>query len=233
MFSRQLQRLLSNSGDLSSSFLATTTTTAVRALSGSGGKVASFQTKPFKLHRLEYGPSTEVSVSDEDALKFYREMATVRRLEAAANALYKEKAVRGFCHLYTGQEAVCVGMEAAITKKDAVITAYRAHGWTYVRGVSLVGVLAELTGRKTGCARGKGGSMHMYHDRFYGGNGIVGAQMPLGAGIALGQKYADSGELTLALCGDGAANQGQVFEVYNMAKLWGLPVIFITENNGY
>ncbi len=115
MFSRQLQRLLSNSGDLSSSFLATTTTTAVRALSGSGGKVASFQTKPFKLHRLEYGPSTEVSVSDEDALKFYREMATVRRLEAAANALYKEKAVRGFCHLYTGQEAVCVGMEAAIT----------------------------------------------------------------------------------------------------------------------
>lgn len=160
-------------------------------------------------------------------------MTTIRRLEAAANALYKEKAVRGFCHLYTGQEAVAVGMETAITKKDAVITAYRAHGWTYLRGVSLLGVLAELTGRQSGCARGKGGSMHLYCDRFYGGNGIVGAQIPLGAGIALAQKYTDSGEITLALCGDGAANQGQVFEAFNMSALWKLPVIFIVENNGY
>ncbi|UXI22044.1 hypothetical protein NH340_JMT07987 [Sarcoptes scabiei] len=175
----------------------------------------------------------EVTCTRDDALKMYQQMTTIRRLEAAANGLYKEKAIRGFCHLYTGQEAIAVGMENAITKKDAVITAYRAHGWTWTRGVSSQGVLAELTGRKTGCAKGKGGSMHLYTDRFYGGNGIVGAQIPLGAGIAFAQKYTKSDEITLALCGDGAANQGQVFEAYNMAALWNLPIIFITENNGY
>jgi pyruvate dehydrogenase E1 component alpha subunit len=124
-------------------------------------------------------------------------------------------------------------MKAAFHENDSVITAYRAHGWTYVMGVSLLGVLAELTGRKTGCAKGKGGSMHMYTKNFYGGNGIVGAQVPLGAGIALKYKYMGEQNICVALYGDGAANQGQVFEAYNMAKLWNLPCIFVCENNGY
>lgn len=124
-------------------------------------------------------------------------------------------------------------MKASLDQNDAVITAYRAHGWTYVMGVSLLGVLAELTGRKSGCAKGKGGSMHMYTKHFYGGNGIVGAQVPLGGGIALKYKYLNEPNICVALYGDGAANQGQVFETYNMAKLWNLPIIFVCENNGY
>jgi len=194
---------------------------------------ATFQTKPFKLHKMDDSPNTDVKLEREDALKFYRQMSSIRRMEAAANSLYKEKSIRGFCHLYSGQEAIAVGMENAIRKTDAVITAYRAHGWTYIRGVPIKAVLTELTGRKSGCARGKGGSMHMYSEGFYGGNGIVGAQVPIGAGIAFAQKYRGTDNLTLTLYGDGAANQGQVFEAYNMAKLWSLPVIFICENNGY
>lgn len=116
---------------------------------------------------------------------------------------------------------------------DSCITSYRCHGWTHLMGVSLLGVLAELTGRQSGCARGKGGSMHMYTKNFYGGNGIVGAHIPLGAGIAFANHYYDKKNVCLALYGDGAANQGQIFEVFNMAKLWKLPVIFICENNGY
>ncbi|KFM57247.1 putative pyruvate dehydrogenase E1 component subunit alpha, mitochondrial, partial [Stegodyphus mimosarum] len=194
---------------------------------------ATFQTKPYKLHQLDSGPSSDVKVTKEDALKYYRDMMTIRRMETAANSLYKEKVIRGFCHLYSGQEACAVGMEAAIRKSDAVITSYRAHGWTYLRGVSVKGVLCELTGREPGCARGKGGSMHMYNHNFYGGNGIVGAQVPLGAGIAFALKYLGRDDICLALYGDGAANQGQVFEAYNIAKLWSLPVIFICENNGF
>lgn len=194
---------------------------------------ATFQTKPYKLHKLEEGPSTTVTLTREDGLKMYHQMMVVRRMEAAANALYKDKSVRGFCHLYTGQEAVAVGLENTLVEGDGVITAYRAHGWTYLRGVSPKGVLTELTGRSSGCAKGKGGSMHMYCKDFYGGNGIVGAQVPLGAGIAFAQKYTGNRKVTLALYGDGAANQGQVFEAYNMAKLWSLPCIFICENNGY
>ncbi|WAR07517.1 ODPA-like protein [Mya arenaria] len=194
---------------------------------------ATFETEPYKLHKLTEGPSRTVTMTKEEGMQFYREMVTIRRLETVAANLYKSKAVRGFCHLYSGQEACCVGMEAALTKEDAVITAYRAHGWAYIRGISLVGVLAELTGRQSGCARGKGGSMHMYAPNFYGGNGIVGAQVPLGAGIALAYKYEKKPNVCLALYGDGAANQGQVFEAYNMASLWNLPCIFICENNGY
>ncbi|RWS14181.1 putative pyruvate dehydrogenase E1 component subunit alpha-like protein [Dinothrombium tinctorium] len=182
---------------------------------------------------MDSGPSTEVTITREDALKYYRQMVTIRRLENAASSLYKEKAIRGFCHLYAGQEAVCVGLEDAITKEDSVITAYRAHGWTYIRGVSAAGVLAELTGKQSGCAKGKGGSMHMYCKEFYGGNGIVGAQVPLGAGIALAKQYQGTKDVCLSLYGDGAANQGQVFEAFNMAKLWNLPCLFICENNGY
>lgn len=194
---------------------------------------ATFQTKPYKLHKLDKGPSTDVSCTREDGLKFYRQMFAIRRLEAAANSLYKSKIIRGFCHLYSGQEACAVGMEAVLEKGDSVITAYRAHGWAYLRGVSIPGVLCELTGREPGCSRGKGGSMHLYCPDFFGGNGIVGAQVPLGAGVALAHQYLGTDRVCLTLYGDGAANQGQVFEAYNMAKLWNLPCIFVCENNGF
>merc|ERR1712004_246045 len=145
----------------------------------------------------------------------------------------KEKAIRGFCHLCSGQEAVYSGMKAGIREQDSIITSYRAHGFTYVMGVSVLGVLAELTGRKSGVVRGKGGSMHMYAKNFYGGNGIVGAQVPLGAGIAFAHQYKGDGGVNFSLYGDGAANQGQVYEAFNLAKLWNLPAVFICENNHY
>lgn len=195
---------------------------------------ATVETKnAYKYHKLEDPIPAQVQLMREDALLYYQQMQTIRKLETAAGNLYKEKSVRGFCHLYSGQEAICVGMSAGLRTTDAVITAYRAHGWSYIRGVSVLGVLAELTGRKTGCAQGKGGSMHMYGPNFYGGNGIVGAQVPLGAGVALAMKYQETDNLCVALYGDGAANQGQVYEAYNMAKLWSLPVLFVCENNGY
>jgi len=208
-------------------------TTAARHQSTTNAEASLEVSTPFKLHKLDDGPGMQVTVTREDALKYYRNMQTVRRMETAAGNLYKEKVIRGFCHLYSGQEAVCVGMEAALRPTDAVITAYRAHGWTFVRGISPLGVIAELTGRKSGCSKGKGGSMHMYADNFYGGNGIVGAQVPLGAGVALAQKYSGTDNVCVTLYGDGAANQGQVFEAYNIAKLWDLPAIFVCENNGY
>ncbi|GLG96479.1 Pyruvate dehydrogenase E1 component subunit alpha [Gryllus bimaculatus] len=206
---------------------------------------ATFETKPFRLHKLQTGPSQTVTVTQKEALEYYAQMTTIRRLETAAGSLYKEKIIRGFCHLYSGQCRMCgVGIvdikqkhvlwyKAAMRPNDAVITAYRAHGWTYLMGISELGVLAELTGRMSGCARGKGGSMHMYAKNFYGGNGIVGAQVPLGVGIAFAAKYNGTDAVCITLYGDGAANQGQVFEVYNMAKLWDIPCIFVCENNGY
>ncbi|KAH8385186.1 hypothetical protein KR200_011861 [Drosophila serrata] len=189
--------------------------------------------RPFKLHRLDEGPAEEVKLTKDEALRYYTQMQTIRRLETAAGNLYKEKIIRGFCHLYSGQEACAVGMKAAMRDVDNIISAYRVHGWTYLMGVSPNGVLAELTGVQGGCARGKGGSMHMYSPNFYGGNGIVGAQVPLGTGVGLACKYKGNGGMCLALYGDGAANQGQVFEAYNMAYLWKLPVIFVCENNNY
>ncbi|XP_018577560.1 pyruvate dehydrogenase E1 component subunit alpha type II, mitochondrial-like isoform X1 [Anoplophora glabripennis] len=194
---------------------------------------ATFETKPYRLHRLEQSPSTTVSLTKEDAVKYYTQLHTIRRMETTAGNLYKDKIVRGFCHLYSGQEAIAVGIKAALRPYDDVITAYRAHGWTHIMGVSPLGVLGELCGKQSGCARGKGGSMHMYTDHFYGGNGIVGAQVPLGVGLALAAKYKGTDGVCVALYGDGAANQGQVFEVYNMAKLWNIPCIFVCENNGY
>lgn len=194
---------------------------------------ATFETKPFKLHKLDEGPSTTVKVNQEEALLYYRQLQTIRRLETAAGNLYKEKIIRGFCHLSSGQEACAVGIRAVMEADDSIITAYRAHGIAYLMGVSPLGVLAELTGRQSGCARGKGGSMHMYSKNFYGGNGIVGAQVPLGVGIAFAAKYSGTKGVCFALYGDGAANQGQVFEVYNIAKLWNIPCIFVCENNGY
>lgn len=194
---------------------------------------ASFDTEPYKLHKLDAGPSTKVTVTKDEALSYFKQLNTVRRLENAANNLYKQKIIRGFCHLYNGQEAVAVGARAAMRPQDSVITAYRAHGWTYLMDVPPVAVLAELTGRHSGNARGKGGSMHMYGKNFYGGNGIVGAQVPLGAGIAFASKYLKTGGVCVAAYGDGAANQGQIFEVYNITKLWDVPCIYLCENNGY
>ncbi|KAM9839234.1 pyruvate dehydrogenase E1 subunit alpha 1b isoform 2-T2 [Aulostomus maculatus] len=193
----------------------------------------TFDIKKCDLHRLEEGPSVKAEVTREQGLQYYRTMQTIRRMELKADQLYKQKIIRGFCHLYDGQEACAVGIEAAINQTDHLITAYRAHGFTFTRGVPIKNILCELTGRKGGVAKGKGGSMHMYAPCFYGGNGIVGAQIPLGAGIALACQYKGTKELCVTLYGDGAANQGQLFETFNMAALWKLPCIFICENNQY
>ncbi|KAG8983506.1 alpha subunit of pyruvate dehydrogenase [Tulasnella sp. 427] len=199
------------------------------------------QSQPFnlKLHEESFHtfncdmPSLEVEVTKDMLLKMYTQMTTMRRMEMAADALYKAKLIRGFCHLAIGQEAVSVGMESAITSDDRVITSYRCHPFAVLRGGTIKGVIAELLGRQDGMSNGKGGSMHIFTPSFFGGNGIVGAQVPLGAGIALAQKYMGKKTATFAMYGDGASNQGQVFEAYNMAKLWDLPCVFVCENNKY
>lgn len=154
-------------------------------------------------------------------------------MEMAADRLYKEKKIRGFCHLSTGQEAVAVGIEHGLERSDHLITAYRCHGYAMMRGGTVKSIIGELLGRREGIAYGKGGSMHMFAPGFYGGNGIVGAQVPVGAGIAFANQYENKKNVTIALYGDGASNQGQVFEAYNMAKLWNLPIIFACESTSY
>ena len=163
-------------------------------------------------------------------------MLLIRRFEERAGQLYGLGLIGGFCHLYIGQEAVAIGLQSALDQdRDSVITGYRDHGHMLAYGLDPKGIMAELTGRAAGVARGKGGSMHMFdvEKKFYGGHGIVGAQVPLGGGLALAHKYRDDGGLCLAYFGDGAANQGQVYETFNMAALWQLPIIFVIENNGY
>jgi pyruvate dehydrogenase E1 component alpha subunit len=180
--------------------------------------------------------TTEKSnTSKDDLLKYYREMLLIRRFEEKAGQLYGMGLIGGFCHLYIGQEAVVVGLEAAAEEGDKRITSYRDHGHMLACGMDAGGVMAELTGRSGGLSKGKGGSMHMFskEKHFYGGHGIVGAQVPLGAGLAFADKYKGNGRVTFAYFGDGAANQGQVYETYNMAELWELPVIFVIENNQY
>ncbi len=174
--------------------------------------------------------------SAEQELEAFREMLLIRRFEEKAGQMYGMGLIGGFCHLYIGQEAVVTGVTMASEKgKDAQITGYRDHGHMLVMGLDPKGVMAELTGRRGGLSKGKGGSMHMFSNehRFYGGNGIVGAQVSLGAGLAFAAKYRGDNSVSLAYFGDGAANQGQVYESFNMAKLWNLPVVFIIENNKY
>ncbi|MSP68000.1 MAG: pyruvate dehydrogenase (acetyl-transferring) E1 component subunit alpha [Alphaproteobacteria bacterium] len=170
-----------------------------------------------------------------DLLGCYRDMLLIRRFEERAGQMYGMGLIGGFCHLYIGQEAVVVGMQHALAPDDVMITSYRDHGHTLARGMDPKRVMAELTGRRDGYSRGKGGSMHMFSraKNFYGGHGIVGAQVPIGAGIALSMKYQGSKNVSAVYFGEGAANQGQVFETFNMASLWKLPVIFVVENNMY
>jgi len=180
-------------------------------------------------------PSKKSNVSKDELLKFYREMLLIRRFEEKAGQLYGMGLIGGFCHLYIGQEAVVVGLEATTKEGDNRLTSYRDHGHMLACGMDAKGVMAELTGREGGYSKGKGGSMHMFSKEahFYGGHGIVGAQVPIGAGLAFADKYKGNDNVTFTYFGDGASNQGQVYETFNMASLWKLPVIFVIENNHY
>ena len=175
------------------------------------------------------------SVSPDQLKGFYHDMLLIRRFEERAGQLYGMGLIGGFCHLYIGQEAVVVGMQSTIRGKDSVITSYRDHGHMLAAGMDPKGVMAELTGRSGGYSKGKGGSMHMFsrEKNFFGGHGIVGAQVPIGTGLAFGHKYNGDDNVTLTYFGDGSANQGQVYEAMNMAALWKLPVVYIIENNRY
>ena len=175
------------------------------------------------------------SASADELKSYYRDMLLIRRFEEKAGQLYGMGLIGGFCHLYIGQEAVVVGLEAAAEEGDKRVTSYRDHGHMLACGMDPDGVMAELTGREGGYSKGKGGSMHMFskEKHFYGGHGIVGAQVPIGAGLAFADKYLDNNRVTFTYFGDGAANQGQVYETFNMAALWKLPVIFVIENNQY
>ncbi|KAH6890387.1 dehydrogenase E1 component-domain-containing protein [Thelonectria olida] len=186
----------------------------------------------FETYELDPPPYT-LEVSKKELKEMYHDMVSIRQMEMAADRLYKEKKIRGFCHLSTGQEAVAVGIEHAITKEDDIITSYRCHGFALMRGGSVRSIIGELLGRREGIAYGKGGSMHMFAKNFYGGNGIVGAQVPVGAGLAFAHQYNGNKNASIILYGDGASNQGQVFEAFNMAKLWKLPALFGCENNKY
>ncbi|MGE6699223.1 pyruvate dehydrogenase (acetyl-transferring) E1 component subunit alpha [Hyphomonas sp. NPDC076900] len=176
-----------------------------------------------------------IKATKAEMLAFYREMLLIRRFEEKAGQLYGMGKIAGFCHLYIGQEAVVTGMQACLKEGDQVITGYRDHGHMLACGMDPNGVMAELTGRVGGYSRGKGGSMHMFskEKNFYGGHGIVGAQVPLGTGLAFANKYRGNDNVSLAYFGDGAANQGQVYEAFNMASLWKLPVVYVIENNMY
>lgn len=177
----------------------------------------------------------EYLASDQELLDYYRDMLLIRRFEEKAGQMYGMGLIGGFCHLYIGQEAVVVGVQSSLRTGDKVITSYRDHGHMLATGMDARGVMAELTGRAGGYSKGKGGSMHMFsrEKEFYGGHGIVGAQIPLGTGLAFAQKYRGEDNVTTCYFGDGSANQGQVYEAFNMASLWKLPVIYIIENNQY
>ena len=192
----------------------------------------------FILHSLqeEFEAQKSFDASDEQMLEFYKQMLLIRRFEEKAGQLYGLGLIGGFCHLYIGQEAVAIGLQSALDNdRDSVITGYRDHGHMLAYGIDPKVIMAELTGRQAGISKGKGGSMHMFstEHKFYGGHGIVGAQVALGGGLALAHQYNEDGGLCLAYFGDGAANQGQVYETMNMAALWNLPMVFVVEDNQY
>ena len=177
----------------------------------------------------------KAKITTDQKLKFYKDMLLIRRFEEKAGQLYGRGLIAGFCHLYIGQEAVVVGMQDCIGDGDQVVTGYRDHGHMLACGMDPDGVMAELTGREGGYSRGKGGSMHMFsrEKNFFGGHGIVGAQVPIGTGLAFSNKYKETDRVCLTYFGDGATNQGQVYEAFNMASLWKLPVVYVIENNMY
>lgn len=179
--------------------------------------------------------SSKKKVSKETYLEWYELMLRIRKFEERSLMLYGQRKIRGFCHVYIGQEAVAAGIESAITKDDAVVTAYRQHGIAIARGVSTKAAMAELFGKETGIVKGKGGSMHFFDasNRYFGGNGIVGAQIPIGTGIGFAEKYRETEHLCVTMFGDGASRQGALHESFNMAMAWQLPVLYVVENNGY
>ncbi|GIK96132.1 MAG: pyruvate dehydrogenase E1 component subunit alpha [Alphaproteobacteria bacterium] len=179
--------------------------------------------------------SADPAADTAELLQFYRDMLLIRRFEEKAGQLYGMGLIGGFCHLYIGQEAVVVGMQATIEEGDTIVTSYRDHGHMLACGMDPKGVMAELTGRRGGYSKGKGGSMHMFsrEKNFFGGHGIVGAQVPIGTGLGFAHRYRENGAVSLTYLGDGAVNQGQVYESFNMAALWKLPVVYIIENNKY
>jgi pyruvate dehydrogenase E1 component alpha subunit len=177
----------------------------------------------------------EPEVSAAELLKYYRDMLLIRRFEEKAGQMYGMGLIGGFCHLYIGEEAVVVGVMAAAEEGDSIVTSYRDHGHMLGTGMDPKGVMAELTGRRGGYSKGKGGSMHMFsrEKKFFGGHGIVGAQVPIGTGLGFAHRYREDGKVSITFLGDGAMNQGQVYESFNMAALWKLPVVYIIENNKY
>ena len=179
--------------------------------------------------------SKNTNNKEQSLLDYYKEMLSVRRFEERAGQLYGMGFIGGFCHLAIGQEAVVVGIRKALTDKDHTITSYRDHGIMLAMGSDPKVIMSELTGRAVGCSKGKGGSMHMFDtkQKFWGGHGIVGAQIPIGTGLAFACKYQNTGGICVTMLGDGASNQGQFFEAMNMAKLWSLPVIYLIEDNKY
>jgi len=190
---------------------------------------------PSKAGKANPSKSNVADFTKDEELSAYREMLLIRRFEEKAGQLYGMGLIGGFCHLYIGQEAVVVGMQMAQKDGDQIITGYRDHGHMLACGMDAKGVMAELTGRRGGLSKGKGGSMHMFskEKNFYGGHGIVGAQVSLGTGLAFANHYRQDGRVSMTYFGDGAANQGQVYESFNMAQLWKLPCVYVIENNRY
>ena len=201
-----------------------------------GSKTEALKATKLPARRRKAPPPPAITKDNAgEALGFYRQMLLIRRFEEKAGQMYGMGLIGGFCHLYIGQEAVVTGMQSAIEEGDTQLTSCRDHGHMLACGMDAKGVMAELTGRIGGYSKGKGGSMHMFsrEKNFFGGHGIVGAQVPIGAGLGFAHKYKNNGRISLTYFGDGSANQGQVYEAFNMAALWQLPVIFIVENNQY
>jgi pyruvate dehydrogenase E1 component alpha subunit len=198
-------------------------------------KSAYIARKGTKAEKADKSALKNSGFSSEEELRAYKDMLLIRRFEEKAGQLYGMGLIGGFCHLYIGQEAVVIGMQMAVKEGDQLITSYRDHGHMLAAGMDPKGVMAELTGKRDGYSHGKGGSMHMFsrEKNFFGGHGIVGAQVPLGAGLAFANKYRGNDHVALTYYGDGAANQGQVYETFNIASVWKLPVIFVIENNRY